>query len=263
MAPLDNTDVATLAERMLADYDNATPGTVFAEGLRLSATEAWQLQSAVASLREQRGEQVIGYKIGCVFAGNQKMMGLTHPAWGRLWSTELHESGVRLDKASYSNPSMEAEFGITLSDAINDIDPGKATQDDFLPAVEAIYPAIEIHNLTLRGEAPHGHELLANNAIHAGVVRGAPVADVQGTRTTDLKLIYDGTTVDEWDNLSWPNDMLTAISWLAGELADLGKRLRPGDLLLTGAWGPPIPMDGRTHVDVTSTAFGNVSADFV
>ena len=71
---------------MLADYDNATPGTAFGEGLRLEIEEAWQLQAAVTALREARGERVVGYKIGCVFKGNQKMMGLSHPAYGRLWS---------------------------------------------------------------------------------------------------------------------------------------------------------------------------------
>ena len=259
MAPLDDTTLTSLAGRMLADYDKATPGTVFAEGLRLTAAEAWQLQSAVADLREQRGERVVGYKIGCVCEGNQKMMGLTHPAWGRLWSTELHETGADLKKARYANPSMEAEFAISLA---TPIDPAGTMPEQLVDVIEAVYPVIEIHNFTFRGEAPHGHELIANNAILAGVVRGAPVADIKGRRTTDLKLIYDGEMVDSWDGLEWPGSMLTAVGWLAGELAALGKRLEAGDMILTGAWGPPIPMDERSQVDVTSSGFGNVSATF-
>lgn len=257
---LDDTSLKTLAERMLADYDNATPGTVFADGLRLEIAEAWQLQAAVAALREARGERVVGYKIGCVFEGNQKSMGLSHPAYGRLWSTEQHESGVTLNKARYSNPSMEAEFAITLS--------GTVTRDmrdaaDLLPVIASIHPVIEIHNLTLRGEAPHGHELLANNAILAGVVWGPPVHELQDVTTTDLKLIYDGEIVDSWDALTWPDDMITAIGWLAEQLEPQGKTIGAGDRILMGAWGPPIPMAGRSRVDVTSSAFGDVSATFV
>ncbi|MEL6996911.1 MAG: hypothetical protein AAFP68_01515 [Pseudomonadota bacterium] len=257
---LDDVSLKTLAERMLADYDNATPGTVFGEGLRLKIDEAWQLQAAVAALREARGEQVVGYKIGCVFEGNQKMMGLSHPAYGRLWSTEMHETGATLSKARYSNPSMEAEFAITLSGPVT---PGMKTSADLLLVIASIHPVIEIHNLTMRGEAPHGHELLANNAILAGVVWGPPVHQIQDVTTTDLKLIYDGETIDAWDDLTWPDDMISAIGWLAEKLDAQGKSLRAGDRLLMGAWGPPIPMAERSRVEVTSSAFGTVSATFV
>lgn len=256
---LDETSLNALAGRMLADYDNATPGTVFAEGLRLEIPEAWQLQAAVAALREARGEQVVGYKIGCVFKGNQEMLGLTHPAYGRLWSTEQHDSGVELDKAGFSNPAMEAEFAITLS---GNVLPSMNTPDDLLPVIEAIYPVIEIHNLTFRGEKPLGHELLANNAILAGVVWGAPVRDIRDVTKTDLKLIYDGEIVDSWDALTWPHDMLSAIGWLAEQLDAQGKQLKAGDRILTGAWGPPIPLNVRSRVDVTSSGFGDVSAIF-
>lgn len=259
MTQLDDDTLLTLATRMLSDYDQATPGTVFGEGLRLELPDAWRLQSAVSALREDRGESVVGYKIGCVRENNQRSMGLTHPAWGRLWSTEQHPSGAVLSKEKYANPAMEAEFGITLS---RSVELGKTSPKDLVPAIEAIYPVIEIHNLAFRGEAPLGHELLANNAIHAGVVRGDPVSDITEPRTTDLKLIYDGETVDEWEALAWPHDMLEAIGWLSEQLALMGKRLEKGDLILTGAWGPPIPMGERSRVDVTSSAFGNVSATF-
>lgn len=257
---LDNASLQALAERMLDDYDKARPGTVFGEGLRLEIEEAWQLQAAVAELREARGERVVGYKIGCVFKGNQEMMGLSHPAYGRLWSTEQHQSGVELRKANYSNPSMEAEFAITLSGAVT---PGMKTASDLLPVIQSIHPVIEIHNLTMRGEVPHGHELLANNAILAGVVWGPPVTTVQDATTTDLKLIYDGETVDSWDGLKWPDEMITAIGWLAEKLDAQGKQLNAGDRLLMGAWGPPVPMNERSSVDVTSSAFGDASAIFV
>ena len=36
---------------MLEDYDNATPGTIFSEGLRLEEAEAWRLQDTVTQLR--------------------------------------------------------------------------------------------------------------------------------------------------------------------------------------------------------------------
>lgn len=259
MSPHD-IDTTTLAHRMLADYDAATPGTAFAEGLRLSVDDAWALAASVAALREDRGEQVVGYKVGCVDLGNRKSMGLEHPAWGRIWSTERHQDGAVLPKASYANPAMEAEFAIMLK---QDLGPGEASPDQIIAAVGAVYPVIEIHNLVLRGRAPHGHELLANNAINAGVVVGDPIKDLESGTKTDLKLIYDDQIVDEWDVLTWPDDMLSAIGWLTEAQAKEGRVLKAGDLILTGAFGPPIPLEDRTEVKVTSSAFGDVTAKFV
>ena len=96
-------------------------------------------------------------------------MGFTQPAWGTLWKSELYKSGVELNKKDYSNPAMEAEFGVKLN---RDIDPKLASFDYILNSIDSIYPLIEIHNLVFNGEEPYGAELLANNALHAGVILG-------------------------------------------------------------------------------------------
>ncbi len=259
MSDLDDDTFHAIASRMLADYDARKPGTVFAEGLRLSTSDAWRLQGAVAALREQRGECVVGYKIGCVCPGNQKMMGLTHPVWGRLWSTEQHGDGVALEKADFSNLALEAEFAITLGSTV---DPERASPDDLLSAIGSVYPVIELHNLTLRGAPPHGQELIANNGILAGVVSGEGVSDPTTPLATDLALLFDGEVVDSWPSLRWPDDILSAIGWLTAKRAEDGECLKEGDVILTGAFGPPIPLDDKTRVDVTSSAFGSVSATF-
>jgi len=260
MSDLDDDALDTIARRMLADYDAIRPGLIFADGFRLSIPDAWRLQSAVAALREQRGETVVGYKIGCVSAGNQNMMGLTHPVWGRLWSTEQHADGAALKKADFANLALEAEFAITLGRAV---DPERVSPDDVLAAVETVFPVIELHNLVLRGDPPHGHELIANNGILAGVVKGLGLSDPAASLTTDLALIFDGETIDSWTALRWPDDILAAVGWLAKQRAAHGQHLEKGDVILTGAYGPPLPLGDKTRVDVTSSVFGNVSATFL
>ena len=255
---IDDARIDAIAARMLADYDAATPGTIYAEGLRLDLSDAWRLQTAVTRLREARGERVVGYKIGCVEPGNQQLMGVPHPVWGRLWASEQHRDGAVLAKSDYANVSIEAEFGVTLSDGVV---PGMSI-DEVAACVDAVYPLLELHNLVMRGEAPNGHELVGNNCIHSGVVRGAPVTDLRGARQTDLNLVYDGSVVDQWGSLSWPGDLLAAVDWLAGNLEAHGIALKAGDLVLTGAWGPPIPVRDHSSVEVRSCGFGQVSATF-
>ena len=127
-------DIAALAERMLEDYDSRNPGTLFAEGLRLSVDDAYRLQGQVTQLRERRGEQLVGYKIGCVCAENQARNGLPHPVYGRLWSTEQHSNNATLAIGGFANIAIEGEFAVTLRD---NVEPDNASVD----AVAAAGPA--------------------------------------------------------------------------------------------------------------------------
>jgi len=177
-----------------------------------------------------------------------------------LWSTEQFADGVELQKSDFSNIAIEAELAVTLS---REIDPASISGESIAEAIETIFPVLELHNLTMRGEAPVGHELIANNAIHAGVVRGVAKTVDTGNVKTDLALVYDDDTIDSWSDIQWPGEVLAAIPWLSGRLAKDGRRLVAGDTILVGALGPPRPVGDVTRVDVTSSAFGNVSATFV
>jgi 2-keto-4-pentenoate hydratase len=122
-------------------------------------------------------------------------MGFSQPGWGTLWKSELYESGVILNKKNYSNPAMEAEFEVKLN---RDIDPKLVFFDYILGTIDSIYPLIEIHNLVFYGDEPYGAELIANNALHAGVILGPENQIPKDKKRTDLKLIYDNETVDMW-----------------------------------------------------------------
>jgi 2-keto-4-pentenoate hydratase len=249
-----------LADKILEDYDSKNPGTIFKKKIKLSNSDALLLQSKVTKLRINRGEKVIGYKIGCVAKETQKKMGFIQPAWGTLWESEVFNSGVQLNKKDYSNPAMEAEFGVKLN---RNIDPKHVSFDYILNAIDSIYPLIEIHNLIFYGDEPYGAELLANNALHAGVILGPETKLTDNNKITDLKLIYDDKTVDTWTDKKWPYDMLSEIEWLVKEQVKINNILKKNDLILTGAYGFPVPINDKTLVKVTSSEFGDAEAKFI
>ena len=259
MNQLTAKEIDIFSKKILEDYDAKNPSTIFKDKIKISNSDALIIQSTVSKLREKRGEEVIGYKIGCVLKETQKKMGFTHPAWGSLWKNELHNNGVTLNKKDYTNPAMEAEFGIILS---RDLQPENISFENILNSIESIFPLIEIHNLVFYGDAPHGAELLANNAIHAGVVLGPKNKLPVNNQITDLKLIYDKEVIDTWSNKKWPYDMLSEIMWLIKEQAKTKNILKKGNLILTGAYGFPVPINNKKIIEATSSAFGDVKAIF-
>ena len=57
--------------------------------------------------------------------------------------------------------------------------------------------------------------------------------------------------------------MLSEIEWLVKEQAKIDNLLKKDDLILTGAYGFPVPIDNKTLIKVTSSEFGNVEAKFI
>ena len=56
--------------------------------------------------------------------------------------------------------------------------------------------------------------------------------------------------------------MLSEIKWLIAEQDKRNNYLKKGDLILTGAYGFPVPINEKELVEVTSSAFGDVRATF-
>jgi len=260
MSNLSSKELDLYSNQILEDYDAKKPSQIFKNKVKVSNEDALLIQNKVTELRVSRGEEVIGYKIGCISKDTQKKMDLSNPAKGTLWKHELHQSGVKLNKKDYFNPAMEAEFGVILN---RDINPDLVSFDYILESVQSIYPLIEIHNLVFNGNTPNGAELLANNAIHAGVVLGPENKVPNSNEITDLKLIYDNEVVDKWIDKKWPFDMLGEIEWLVKDKAKTKNILKKNDLILTGAYGFPVPINEKKLIEVTSSAFGDVTSTFI
>ena len=103
MNNLSSKELDLYSNKILEDYDSKNPSQLFKDKVVISNENALLIQSKVADLRLKRGEEIIGYKIGCVSKDTQKKMGFTQPASGFLWKNELHQSGVELNKKDYSN----------------------------------------------------------------------------------------------------------------------------------------------------------------
>ena len=259
MTKLTQNELESYAQKILNDYDLKNPSVLFKNNINISVSDAYKIQSITTNIRLERGEKIIGYKIGSISKQTQKKYGFSHPAWGRLWESELHTNGVELNKKDYSNPAMEAEFGITLN---RDLEPNQINSEYLLDSIDTIHPIIEIHNKVFYGKEPYGAEHISNNAINAGVVCGTGVSKPNINEITDLKLIYDKEKIDVWTAKKWPHDMLSEIEWFVLEQEKRNNILKKGNLILTGAYGPPIPINDKKLIEVTSSLFGNVSAVF-
>lgn len=255
--------VGALAARQLDDYDSHHPGMLFAEGLVLDVQQGYELQNAVAELRYQRGEQLIGYKVGCTSSAIQEQLKITHRVRGLLFDTEQHESGVTLSLQSFANLAIEGELAIELS--------REPREEDFTghllpPCISRVFPVIELHNHVMRGQQASAGELIANNAIHAGFVSGdGSLSSNHFTATmfdeARLEIFRDNQLLGQCEGQLLLETIYSSLKWLWHELLQSNDRLRAGQIILTGSIPNLFPVTGACCLRVESMPFGEVAAE--
>lgn len=256
---VDSQRLEAWAVRQLADYDARNPGSLFGEGVVLSVAEAYALQAEVARLRCRRGEKIVGYKVGCTSPTVREQLGIDHCVTGRLYDSEQHASGVTLSRRDFAGLAIEGELAVELS--------REPAEEDFaaegIPAcVARVFPVVELHNLVMRGEQPTAGELIANNAIHAGVVGGSGRAPEDVSDEPSLVIYQDGQVLGECSGDVLIVTIASSLKWLARVVRERGDHLCGGQIILTGSVPSlfPIRDDGRVRVE--APPFGSVDVEF-
>ncbi len=251
-------EIERAAERVLADYDAGHVNEIFADrGTEwLTVEDAYEVQRAVAELRRARGEQCLGYKVGCLSPTIQKQFGLQEPVRGYIWKSELLTSGSKLrceskrrEGGRFVNFAIEGEIALRLA---RDISPG-AHDDSLLASVEAWFPVIELHNYVFRGPLPTSQELVAGNAMHAGFVAPTFPASslLQLTNQAKIEIKINGDLVEAKSVAEIPGGPLGSVRWLASSLARTKGALKAGEIVLTGSPGKLIPIVANSLIIVT------------
>jgi 2-keto-4-pentenoate hydratase len=247
------------AKRQLTDYDSQRPGSLFAEGLCLSVEEGYQLQTAVAQLRVQRGDAIIGYKVGCTSTKIRTQLGISHCVTGRLYEPERYQSGVELCRSGYASLAIEGELAVSLSREPTDED---LTQDGIPACIAKVFPVIELHNQVMHGDPPSAAQLIANNAIHAGFVASEGSSNHPLDRSPTLSIHIDGNCVETCQGPTLIQTIRSSLQWLRGSLKEQGETLGNGQIILTGSILSLIPVHEDCHIQVLAPPFGMVEARF-
>ena len=247
------------ARRILAAFDARKP-IAWDPPLDLTSVQAYALQAEVARLREERGEKVIGYKVGCASEAIQRQLGIHEPIFGRIFDTGCIASGTRLSSAMYAGLAIEGELAVLLGADL----PGQSLPDgDYLSAISAIFPVIELHHYTPPGPWSSCQDLITSNGMHAGFVcadpsAGGPLAPVQGM-SIHINENETDRTARPW-TMAGP---ATILRWLAGSLDRFGLQLRQGQVILTGSPMGLHPVAPGSRIVVASPPLGSICVDVV
>jgi 2-keto-4-pentenoate hydratase len=240
-------ELAIRARHLLADFDSLTPWRSFVPPDELTPEQAYALQGEVARLREDRGERIIGYKIGCTSRAIQGQLGIREPIFGRLFDTGCFPAESRLDHARFANLAIEGELAIRLS---HDLPRSPLSDDDYIRAVESVFPVIELHHYALPVNRHPLVPLISSGGMHAGLVlAGHETRSSDGVAAvSELDVANNdriaGKTTEPWTM----GDPAATLRWLTARLAEWGLHLLAGQVILTGSALPLFAVEPGSRV---------------
>jgi len=215
----------------------------------LSIEAAYDVQDAYVARQLERPDATAGWKVGCTSAPIRRQFGLTQPVAARIFRSQVHASGVRLEVASFVDCAVEAEIVFRIADG--------------RPAAVGI--AVELHHYRFFHGRPSSQELVAGNALQAGVVVGefhdltslSSLDDVRTDLVVNGEVVATGLGRDILD--SGPAESL---SWLRAHLDGRGLSLADGDLVLPGSAVPLVRVHAGDVVEARAAELGSCVVTF-
>jgi 2-oxo-3-hexenedioate decarboxylase/2-keto-4-pentenoate hydratase len=208
------------------------------------------------------GERVAGYKVGFTNLAVREKMGLPDSTYGYLLESMILASGGSLDLAEVIAPKIESEICVRLG---RDLAGPGVTAEDVLAAADAVRAAFEICDARIIDWKCPYPDFLADNGFSSRIVLGQsewrPIREVD-ILGESVVLSKDGEAFADGRGEMAMGSPAKAVAWLANKLADRGKGLEAGQLVMTGTLTPITPIErGATYVATFST-LGQVEQSF-
>lgn len=248
------------AAQMLLDAEDAADsrGPITEEWPSLDVDAAYAVQDEALRLRQERGEALIGLKLGLTSRAKQERMGIDHPALAWLTDAMALPADTALPRKRLIHPRAEPEIVFVMGERL--AGPG-VTAARALTAVKSVHAGIEIIDSRFSGFRFTLPDTVADNASSALFTLG-PVA--RGHQDLDLAmeaclLEVDGEVVDTATGAAVQGNPAEALALAANTLAERGLAIEPGWIVLTGGMTDAVPVEPGARVAAHFTNLGTVT----
>jgi 2-keto-4-pentenoate hydratase len=258
---LDGSAVAELAAQIRAAYSGSPIAPIREAVPAATAEDAYAIQEANTQLWLGQGRNAVGAKIGLTAKAVQKQLGVDQPDFGILFADMAVADGDIVAPGRLLQPKVEAEVAFVLARTPN---PKALTTAELIGCVDYALPAIEIVDSRIANWDIRFVDTVADNASSGLFVLGTrPVRlDALDLRLCGMVLEKNGDPSSFGAGAACLGNPLHALGWLAAKMADVGRPLQAGDVILSGALGPMVPVGPGDSVEARIEGLGTVRVSF-
>ena len=260
---MDQQQITQLGDELYAALTaGKTVSPLTSRGFDITIEDAYHIQQRMLARRIEKGEKVVGKKIGVTSKAVMNMLGVGQPDFGYLLDGMVYNEGESIPMESLIQPKAEGEIAFLLNKDL--MGPG-LTAADILAATEGVMACFEIVDSRIQDWKIKIQDTVADNASCGVFVLGDKLVD---PRKVDLALCgmvleKNGEIVVTGAGAATMASPVNAMVWLANTLGRLGIGLNAGDIVLSGALGAMVPVQAGDSLRCTIGGIGGCSVRFV
>ena len=224
--------------------------------------EAYAVQEVNTRRWVAEGRRIVGRKIGLTSKAVQQQLGVSEPDYGMLWGDLAYADGDEISVKRFLQPRIEAEIAFVMGGEIRSPD---ATLTELISSIDYALPSVEIVDSAIADWKITLADTIADNASAGGFVLGTGPRKIDDV---DLKLCgmlmtRNGAHVSLGVGAACLGHPLIATLWLARKMAEVGRPLEAGDIVLSGALGPMVPVASGDCFNIEIQGFSPFGVSFV
>ncbi|NIE72936.1 2-keto-4-pentenoate hydratase [Pantoea sp. Ap-967] len=227
-----------------------------------SLADAYAVQDINTRVALAQGRRLSGRKIGLTSLAVQQQLGVDQPDFGMLFADMEHRDGSDIETSRLIQPKAEGEIAFVLG---RDLPNADTTLSELLRAVDHVLPALEIVDSVIQDWKITLVDTVADNASSGLYVLGKTPVLLSGLDLSveGMVLEKNGSQASLGVGAACMGNPLDACLWLARTMAEAGRPLQAGDVLLSGALGPMVSVSAGDRLRLRLSRLGEVSCQFV
>jgi 2-oxo-3-hexenedioate decarboxylase len=254
--------IAALAQTVDEAARTATPIAQLTDGHPdLTLEQAYDVQRASIARRIERGESLVGLKMGLTSKAKMEQVGVHEPIYGHLTSSMQRSSGDELRMSEQIHPRLEPEIAFVLGDDLT----GPTTAEAALRAVDSVCAALECIDSRYQDFQFTLEDVVADNASSTRFFLGETLArpDEIDLGNLGMVLSIDGEVAATGSSSAILEHPARSLAALANMLADRGESLRAGQVVLAGGATKAFHVHAGQHVHLEVDGLGTVDVHVV
>lgn len=259
---IDSRIIEGVAARLRGAAESGNPIPPVRDELAAGGVQAaYAVQSVNTEHALARGRRLVGRKVGLTSKSVQKQLGVDSPDFGMLFADMAFNDGEEVGLGKVMQPKVEAEVAFVLA---RDLAHEQVTLTDVISAVAYALPAIEIVGSRIANWDIKLLDTVADNASSGLFVLGAEPRRLGGLdlRLCGMVMEKQGEAVSVGAGAACLGNPLNAALWLARTMVEVGRPLKAGDVLMSGALGPMVAVAPGDVVEARINGLGSVRAAF-
>ena len=261
--------MATLVESIAISLDTSwrthtpIPPITESDGITDVKT-AYAIQTYWTNMRLERGEKIVGRKIGLTSKAIQQQLGVNEPDYGTLWQSSFYPAKngkVNIPASDFLQPRIEGEVAFLIGKSLGE--PG-ITPEQILDATEACAMGIEIVASRIADWKIKLVDTIADNASYGGFTLGPWDKQMRDSDLSALLMTihHNGTLAAEGLGSAALGHPATSTAWLANKLLEFGVSLEPGDIVISGGITKMLPVKAGDEFVFSLTGQPSVTVTF-